>query len=116
MKYDDTYLYKAVIEQKGRRFWLVTIPALPGCTARARTYREAVIKATESIEHHLEECSDRGEQIQRTKLPALREIIVAARPLMNPGFGPDSHNWSVSRSRSRSVGMSSTFADDVLPS
>ncbi len=47
---------------EGEGFW-VSVPALPGCFTQGETYDEAVSRAQEAIECHLEALAQSGEPI-----------------------------------------------------
>ncbi len=62
---------------EGEGFW-VSVPALPGCFTQGETYEEAVGRAQEAIECHLEALAKSGQPIPaESRRPTILGISVA---------------------------------------
>lgn len=66
-------------EEDGNGYW-VSVPALPGCFSRGKTYQEAVTNAREAIELHLEGLIERGERIPVEQEPSIFTHVNVAMP------------------------------------
>jgi len=67
--------FKVLIEQDEDGYFVVTVPALPGCISQGRTEEEAKENIKEAIALHLE--SFAGEGIPVTNSSHVKEAIVA---------------------------------------
>ncbi len=62
---------------EGEGFW-VSVPALPGCFTQGETYDEAVSRAQEAIECHLEALAKSGQPIPaESQHPTILGVSVA---------------------------------------
>jgi predicted RNase H-like HicB family nuclease len=52
-QWNDTMEFKIVIEKDEDGWYVVTVPALPGCVSQGKTEKEAKKNITEAIELHL---------------------------------------------------------------
>ncbi len=62
---------------EGEGYW-VSVPALPGCFTQGKTYDEAVSRAQEAIQCHLEALAQSGEPIPSdSRHPTILGVSVA---------------------------------------
>ena len=67
-------------ETLGEKGYWVSVPALPGCFSQGDSYEEALEKAREAIECHLEALARDGEPIPEEAGPLSFSSIVVAMP------------------------------------
>ena len=67
--------FKIVIEQDEDGWYIVTVPALPGCVSQGKTEEEAKKNITEAIELHLSALARDG--IPLYHRPGVKESFVA---------------------------------------
>ena len=71
--------YTIVVEAEETGGYLVTVPALPGCSTRGRTLEECRQRAAEAIEIHIAGLQADGEPIpEEVGTPQLLTVTVAA--------------------------------------
>lgn len=52
--------FKVLLERGEAGWWVVTVPALPGCVSQGKTKQEALANITEAIGLHIETLAERG--------------------------------------------------------
>lgn len=73
-----TYTYTIEIEPGEDGYYVVTVPALPGCFTQGATYDEAVEMARDAIRCHLESLVKDGEPIPEEAHPP-HQVAVGVR-------------------------------------
>ena len=68
-----------VIESGQDGWYVVHVPALPGCWTQGRTHEEALVNAREAIEVHVEGLIERGEPVpdDHAEVVEIAEVEVA---------------------------------------
>jgi predicted RNase H-like HicB family nuclease len=55
--------YTVVLEQEADGAYVVSVPALPGCTSQGDTRAEALSNIREAIDLYIEDCLDAGDVV-----------------------------------------------------
>jgi len=69
--------YTVVVHHAEEGGYWVEVPALPGCYSQGETVEEAVAKAREAIETHLEALCQEGQGIPDDQDLVIRQVEVA---------------------------------------
>ena len=59
--------FKTVIEKDEDGWFVVTVPALPGCISQGKTQRDAIKNIKETIELHLRSLAEDGIPLNQTQ-------------------------------------------------
>jgi predicted RNase H-like HicB family nuclease len=68
--------YRIVIEPGEDGWFVVTVPALPGCITQGKTLEESETNAREAIEAYLESLIRRNKKIPDQNKVCIREVAV----------------------------------------
>ena len=62
--------FRAVIEKDEDGWFVITIPALPGCISQGKTLKDATKNIKEAIELHMRSLAEDGIPLNQTQQPA----------------------------------------------
>ncbi len=76
-----THIFTVDIEKGEDGYFVVSVPALPGCFSQGDTYEEAVLMAEDAIRGYLQLMVERGEQIPVEPEPSHVALAIQLTPV-----------------------------------
>ena len=67
--------FKVLLEQDEDKWWVVTVPSLPGCISQGKTKAQALKNVREAIELHLSALAEDGKPLKHA--PGVEEAEVS---------------------------------------
>ncbi len=68
--------FRAIIEKDEDGWFVVTVPALPGCISQGKTQKEAIKNIKEAIELHLRSLAEDGIPLNQTQQVAKISVSI----------------------------------------
>ena len=74
--------YTAIFEPAEEGGYVVSVPALPGCSTQGNTFEEAVVNIKDAVEGYLAVLKEEGEEIPQPQSDVVITKISIANPII----------------------------------